>query len=111
MSEPERRLTPTERLHDIAHTLAERQRPADRPDFGLEQKQPNAEQVKMGIAAVFQWHVNIPVCDEFPTSDQAFNAMMIYGDELRARYGPAMPDLHRELERTMQAIDKTKAKS
>ena len=107
----ERRMTPTERLHDIAHTLAERPRADDKPSFELEQKAPTAEQVKTGITAVFHWKVNVPVCDEFPTADQAFNAAMVYADELRKRYQPSTTDLAAELERTMQAIDKSKAKS
>ncbi len=74
------------RMSEVALALATRQRPDDAPSFGIEQKAPTAEQTKAGILAVFHWNVTVPVCEQFPTADEAFNAAMVYADELRKRY-------------------------
>ena len=78
-----RRLTPTERLHDIARTLAEKPAPVSGAPY-FKSSQTKAT----GGTTVFEWDVYVPVCEEFPTSELAFEAHLRYARAMRAEYGP-----------------------
>lgn len=79
---PEKRLTPTERLHDIAARMAERPAPVSaQPYFTVQQTKAT------GGATVFEWDVHVPVCDEYPTAEKAFKAAMYFAETLRKEYG------------------------
>jgi hypothetical protein len=56
------------------------------PTFEVSSKAPTLEQTKQGITAVYQWSATVPVCEEFPTADEAFAAARRYADELRQAY-------------------------
>jgi len=44
-------------------------------------------QVKgVGGALVIEWEVAVPVCDEYPTSTEAFKAACLFADDLRERF-------------------------
>jgi hypothetical protein len=83
-TETERRLTPTERLHDIAARMAERPAPAAAaPYFTVEQTKAT------GGATVYEWASHVPVCVEFPTATEAFAAAVGYAEALRDKFGPS----------------------
>lgn len=51
-----------------------------------------AGQVKgVGGSTVFEWDVVVPVCDEFPSSDEAFEALVRYSARLASIYPPSDP--------------------
>lgn len=84
MSEPtaERRQTPSERQHELLKLAMERPAPvAGQPWFEVSQTKAT------GGATVFEWDVHVPVCDEFPTAEDAFAATMRYAAAMRAEYG------------------------
>jgi hypothetical protein len=76
-----RRLTPTERLHDLARAAIERQA-QQHPSFTVSQVKA------VGGATVMEWDVRVPVCDEYPTAEQAFAALTAYADRLLGKYPP-----------------------
>ena len=78
------------RVSEIALALAEKQRPPDHPEAEIEQKVPSADMAKMGVLAVFQWRIHIPVCDEFPTWEEATAAAEAKADDWRMKYAPIM---------------------
>jgi hypothetical protein len=80
----ERRLTPTERLHDLARAAIERQSQRH-PSFSVSQVKA------VGGATVIEWDVQVPVGDEHPTAEDAFLAATDYADRLIAKYPPAAP--------------------
>lgn len=87
MSTPdtERRLTPTERLHDLARAAIERQ--------SQRHAAFSVSQVKaVGGATVIEWDVQVPVCDEYPTARQAFDAVTMFADSFVAKYPPPNPN-------------------
>ena len=75
------RMTPTERLHDIAARMAERQSQRH-PSFSV------AQVKAVGGATVIEWDVQVPVCDEFPTAEAAFAAVTMYAGSMLANYPP-----------------------
>ena len=76
-----RRLTPTERLHDIARLMAERPAPVSGvPSFEISQTKAT------GGATVFEWNVHVPVCDQYPDAEAAFDALVSFADRLATRY-------------------------
>ena len=87
MTEPqtERRLTPTERLHDLARAAIERQR-QEHPAFSVSQVKA------VGGATVIEWDVRVPVCDEYPTAEDAFAAVTGFADRLTEKYPPPAPN-------------------
>lgn len=81
--ESEKRMTPTERLHDIAAKMAERPAPVSgAPYFTVKQTKA------IGGATVYEWEVHVPVCAEYPTADKAFEAQLRFAGSMRAEYGP-----------------------
>ena len=64
---------------EVARSLLERRQPAAaQPAF-------SAAQVKgVGGATVFEWKVDVPVCEHFPTPDAAFLATLRYAEGFRA---------------------------
>lgn len=75
----QRRLTPTERLHDVARMLAERTpSAASKPHFNVSRTKAGAEQAKSGVFEFYEFEAHVPVCDEFPTADEAFAALIRY---------------------------------
>lgn len=79
---PERRLTPTERAHELLKLAMERPAPVSGlPWFEVSQTKAT------GGATVFEWDVHVPVYDEYPTADEAFAAAMRYAAAMRAEYG------------------------
>ena len=80
-----RRLTPTERLHDLARAAIERQR-MERPYFKVEQVKA------VGGATVIEWAVHVPVCDEYANAEAAFAATLDYAGRLSAKYPPPNPN-------------------
>lgn len=80
--DPERKMTPTERLHDIARAMAERPAPVSgQPHFTVQQTKAT------GGATVYEWEAHIPVCAEFPTAEDAFAAAVKYASTLREQFG------------------------
>lgn len=83
-TETERRLTPTERLHDLARAAIERQ--------SQRHASFSVSQVKaVGGATVIEWDVQVPVCDEYPTAADAFEAVTVFADLLLVKYPPPSP--------------------
>ena len=80
ISEP-RRLTPTERLHEITLAALQRRTVAS---ASFQVKQVKAA----GGAPVIEWDVQVPVCDEYPTAEKAFQASVQFAARLRAEYPP-----------------------
>ena len=79
-----RRLTPTERLHDVAAKLAERPAPVSAaPYFTVQQTKAT------GGATVYEWEVHVPVCAEYPTAEKAFAAQLKFAGSMRAEFGPS----------------------
>jgi hypothetical protein len=77
----------------VIERLTEHREHAPRvPTFEVDQKAPTAEQVKAGMEAFYQWSAAVPVCDEFPTADLAFEAAKRYTEELRRLYPPKYRD-------------------
>lgn len=80
---------PTKRLShsEIIRLLAERA--TRQPSFGVSQVKA------VGGATVFEWEVNVPVCEEYPTALSAFSAMLSFGQKMREAYpataAPAAP--------------------
>jgi hypothetical protein len=97
-SETPRRLTPTEpeapaRMNAATvlryqheERMAQALKPAreDRPTFSAKRATTS------GALGVWELTVNVPVCDEFPTADEAFAAQVHYMTSLAARF--PMPD-------------------
>lgn len=78
----ERRLTPSERQHELLRLAMERPQPVSgAPHFSVEQTKAT------GGATVFEWSVHVPVCDEYPNAQAAFEATMTYAAAMRAEYG------------------------
>lgn len=76
-----RRLTPTERLHEITLAALTHTTPASaRPSFKVAQVKATGGQM------VTEWDVYVPVCDEFPTAAEAFKAACLFADDLRDKY-------------------------
>lgn len=79
-----RRMTPTERLHDIAARMAERPAPVSAaPYFTVQQTKAT------GGATVYEWEAHVPVCSEFPTAKDAFAAAVGYAEAMRDKFGPS----------------------
>lgn len=79
--ESERRQTPTERNHELLKLALERPAPASTtPDFQVEQVKA------VGGATVYEWAVHIPVCDEYPSSEQAFDAACSFASRFASRF-------------------------
>jgi hypothetical protein len=88
------------RAVDVIDKLLERPTTTHRPTFKI-------AQVKgVGGALVFEWDVTVPVCDEYPTSDEAFNAARAFAAELRREYGGEQTDaeLREKLERSVEKV-------
>lgn len=78
---PERRQTPTERNHELLKLALERPMPASTsPNFKVEQVKA------VGGATVYEWAVHIPVCDEYPDSEQAFDAACSFALRFAAKF-------------------------
>lgn len=74
-------------LSEVVERLTEQRSSSPHlPTFEVNSKAPTAEQTKQGITAVYQWSATVPVCEEFPTADEAFAAARRYADELRQAY-------------------------
>lgn len=86
--EPEqRRQTPTERNHELLKLALERPAPVSGlPSF------KGGQEKAVGGATVFTWEVHIPVCDEFPTAEQAFAAFEEYSGRARRLLPPPNGD-------------------
>ena len=98
MSELERRQTPTERNHELLKLALERPAPASAaPSFEVSQEKA------VGGATVFTWKVHVPVCDEFPTADEAAAAAETYAGRLRRLYPPPNgdPSLEKQLQESL----------
>ena len=94
MSELERRQTPTERNHELLKLALERPAPASgAPAFD------GAQEKAVGGATVNTWNVHVPVCDEFPTTEQAFKAWEEYVKRAQKILPPPNggPDLSEQL--------------
>lgn len=86
-TESERRLTPSERQHELLKLAMERPQPVSgAPWFEVAQKKAT------GGATVFEWDVHVPVCDEYPTSQAAFDAMLSYARALREEFNGGSGD-------------------
>lgn len=84
MSTPdtERRQTPSERSHELLKLAMERPTPvSSKPSFSVSQTKATGGQV------VFEWEVHVPVCDEYPTAQEAFEAARSFAASYRAEYG------------------------
>ena len=96
MSTEERRQTPTERNHELLKLALERPAPVSgNPAFEVSQEKA------VGGTTVFTFKVHVPVCEEFPTADDAFNAATGYASQLR-RVFPG-PDDQAKLAEQLQA--------
>ena len=83
MSAPESERRKPIRMSEVALALAERPAPVSGvPSFKVSQTKA------VGGATVYEWDVHVPVCDEFPDSQAAFDAVMLYSKAMRAEYGP-----------------------
>ena len=51
-----------------------------RPEFKVEQVKA------VGGAVVNEWSVHVPVCDEYPTAEEAFNATLHYSVKMSAAF-------------------------
>lgn len=94
MSEPERRQTPTERNHELLKLALERPAPVSGvPSFDVNQEKA------VGGATVWTWSVHVPVGDEHPTADEAFDAATGYAARLSKLFPPPNggPDLSKQL--------------
>lgn len=94
MSEPERRQTPTERSHELIKMALERPAPVSGvPSFDIDREKA------VGGALVVTYKVHLPVCEWFPTPDEAFEAGVGYALRLEKMF-PAPnggPDLEAQL--------------
>lgn len=83
MSTEERRQTPTERNHELLKLALERPAPVSgAPSFDVDQEKAVGGQV------VWTWKVHVPVCDEFPTADEAFDAATGFAARLSSLFPP-----------------------
>ena len=83
MSELERRQTPTERNHELLKLALERPAPVSGvPAFDVNQEKA------VGGATVWTWSVHVPVGDEHPTADDAFDAATGYAARLSKLFPP-----------------------
>ena len=112
MSE-ERRQTPTERNHELLKLALERPAPASTtPSFTVEQVKA------VGGATVYEWAAHVPVCDEYPNSEQAFDAACSFATRLAIKFpataanGEHRPDADPKdkTARAAAAIARSKAK-
>jgi hypothetical protein len=79
-SEP-RRLTPTERLHEVTlAALAPSPRAARAPSFKLK------DVTAPGKTTVTEVEIDVPVCDEYPTAELAFAAALDFTARARERF-------------------------
>lgn len=79
--ETEKRMTPTERLHDIARAMAERPAPVSgQPYFTVKQTKAT------GGATVWEWDAHVPVCTEYPTAEAAFDAVVSFATRLSLKF-------------------------
>ena len=95
--ETERRQTPTERNHELLKLALERPAPVSgNPSFQVNQEKA------VGGATVWTWQVHIPVCDEYPDSQAAFDAATGYAARLSKLFPPPndSPDLGKQLEQS-----------
>ena len=77
----ERRLTPSERSHELLKLAMERPQPSSsKPSFSVSQTKAT------GGAVVFEWEVHVPVCDEFPTASVAWEACVDYARAMRDEF-------------------------
>lgn len=53
-----------------------------RPSFKI------AQVKAVGGSLVTEWDVYVPVCDEYPSADEAFNAARVFAAELAKAYPP-----------------------
>lgn len=80
----ERRQTPTERNHELLKLALERPAPSSsNPSFSVEQVKA------VGGATVYEWAVHVPVCDEYPTADAAFEASVNYAEKYAEKFPSA----------------------
>ena len=83
MSAPESEKRKPIRMSEVALALAERPAPVSGvPSFKVSQTKA------VGGATVYEWDVHVPVCDEFPTADAAFEASRKYAMAYRSEFGP-----------------------
>lgn len=98
-SDEQRRQTPTERNHELLKLALERPAPASgNPSFQVNQEKA------VGGATVWTWQVHVPVCDEYPTSQDAFDAATGYAAQLSKLFPPpnGAPDLGKQLEQSVK---------
>lgn len=94
---------------ELIERLTERTpRAAAVPVFEIDTKPPPVELAKQGFILCTYSKVTIPVCDEYPTSPEAFSAARMFMDELRAAYPPlrASDGLTEALEATVAKMPK-----
>lgn len=104
----ERRQTPTERNHELLKLALERPAPVSgQPSFKVSQEKA------VGGATVFTWDVHVPVCDEYPTADEAFGASVAFAEQLRRLYPPPNGDesLHNRLAQSVKDASPSKPKA
>lgn len=90
----ERRQTPTERNHELLKLALERPAPVSgNPSFQVSQEKA------VGGATVWTWQVHVPVCEEFPTAEEAFETATGYAARLSKLFPPpnGAPDLEKQL--------------
>lgn len=80
MTAEPRRLTPTERNHELLRLALERTPAQGRPSFSV-------NRVKgVGGQLLIEWDVSVPVCDEYPTAETAFKASVEYAQKYEAAF-------------------------
>lgn len=102
MSEPERRQTPTERNHELLKIALERHEPVSgNPSFQVSQEKGP------GGMTVFTWDVRVPVCEQYPDAEQAFDAACSFASRFSSKYPPTVangePSEKSEQEKTARA--------
>ena len=72
-------------MSEVAMASVNRQPAQAKPHFGV-------NRVKgVGGQLLIEWDVDIPVCDEFPTADDAFQATIEYGKRFEYEFpAPSM---------------------
>src|SRR5258708_7736108 len=78
-----RSLDVIEQQHELLERLTERSKPASaQPAFKVAQVKATGGNV------VHEWEVSIPVCDEYPTAQDAFDAQLAFAATMLATYPP-----------------------
>lgn len=79
----ERRQTPSERSHELLRMALERPAPVSgSPSFEV------AQEKAVGGATVWTWKVHVPVGEEHPTAEDAFDAATGYAARLSKMFPP-----------------------